>query len=130
MRACVAVAVALLGSVGALPANALTKMEQSLMKLDPEERAHQACVAKGLDVVRRDKRLAHADRLMPDVFKRAHFTEGMVKAPGAAVRSDSHWYALSFECALTDDQLKATSFTFKVGDEIPPGRWDDVGLWR
>jgi hypothetical protein len=130
MRACVAAIVALTVSLSAVPAVALTKMERSLMKLDPEERAHQACVAKGLDTVRRDKRLAHADRLMPDVFRRAQFADGMVKAKGAAVRSDQHWYALSFECAVTEDQLKATSFTFQLGDEIPPDTWDEVGLWR
>jgi hypothetical protein len=67
---------------------------------------------------------------MPDVFKRAQFADGTVKAPGAAVRTGQHWYALSFECAVTDDQLKAKSFSFKLGDEIPPDTWDDVGLWR
>jgi hypothetical protein len=130
MRACFAAVIALTVCIGGLPANALTKMEQSLMKLDPQERAHQACVAKGLEVVRRDKRLVHADRLVPDVLKRAQFADGVVHAKGAAVRTGKHWYALSFECAVTSDQLKATSFTFNLGDEIPPDTWDDVGLWR
>ena len=67
---------------------------------------------------------------MPDVFKRAQYADGVVSAKGAAVRSDKHWYALSFECTVTSDQLKATGFSFKLGDEIPPDEWDDVGLWR
>lgn len=116
--------------MGALSANALTKMEQSLMKLDPQERAHQACAAKGLEAVRRDKRLKGADRLVPDVLKRAQFADGVVSAKGAAVRTGKHWFALSFECAVTSDQLKATSFTFVLGEEIPPEKWDEVGLWR
>jgi hypothetical protein len=105
-------------------------LERSLMKLDPEERAHQVCVVKGLDSVRRDKRLAKADRLMPDIFKRAKFDGSLVSAKGAAVRAAGHWYALSFSCTVSPDQLKATEFTFELGNEIPPDTWDDVGLWR
>lgn len=104
--------------------------EKSLMKLSPEERAHQACAAKGLETIRRDKRLPGADRLMPDTFKRTHFEGSVVMAKGAAVRAKSHWYALSFECTVSDDQLKAMAFTYQLGEEIPPDRWEDAGLWR
>lgn len=113
---------------GAVAAGSLDK---SLMKLDPVERAHQACVIKGLEAVRRgDKRLAKADRIQPDTFKRAQFDGSVVTAKGAAVRADKHWYALSFECQVSDDQMKALAFTFKLGDEIPPETWEEVGLWR
>lgn len=105
-------------------------LKKSLMKLEPEERAHQACVMKGLETVRRDKRLAGADRLMPDTFKRAHFDGGVVSAKGAAVRAKSHWYALSFECKVSEDQMQALAFTYKVGEEIPPDEWDEIGLWK
>jgi hypothetical protein len=106
-------------------------IEKSFMKLSPEERAHQACAVRGLEAVRRgDKRLATADRLMPDTFKRAQFDGSVVSAKGAAVRANAHWYALSFECKVSDDQMKALAFTYKVGDEIPPEQWDEVGLWR
>ncbi|MCC7251787.1 DUF930 domain-containing protein [Hyphomicrobium sp.] len=106
-------------------------LERSLAKLSPEERAHQACAIKGLEAVRRgDKRLAKADRLMPDTFRRAHFDGSVVSAKGAAVRANAHWYALTFECTVSDDQMKALVFTFKLGDEIPPETWEDVGLWR
>jgi hypothetical protein len=106
-------------------------LERSLQKLGPEERAHQVCAAKGLDAVRRgDKRLVKADRLMPDTFKRAQFDGTVVSAKGAAVRANAHWYALSFECKVSDDQMKALAFSFKLGDEIPADQWDEVGLWR
>lgn len=106
-------------------------LERSLMKLEPVERAHQVCVMKGLDAVRRgDKRLAKADRLMPDTFKRANLAGNVVSAKGAAVRANKHWYALSFECTVSEDQLKALAFTFTLGDEIPPEQWEEAGLWR
>ena len=106
-----------------------TRNERALMKLSPEERAQQACVARGIDAIRRDKRLKGVDRVMPDTFGRAQFDGTAVSAKGAAVRAGKGWYALSFDCKLADDQLKVTAFSYQIGDEIPPDRWEDVGLW-
>lgn len=118
------------GSAQAPRSEAASALERSLMKLDPEERAHRTCAAKGLDVVRRDKRLSKADRLVPDTFNRAKFDGSVVVAKGAAVRANKHWYALTFSCTLSADLLKATDFKFELGDEIPKERWEDVGLWQ
>lgn len=104
--------------------------EKSLMKLSPEERAHQACVAKGLDTIRKDKRLPGVDRIVPDTFKRANFEGSIVSAKGGAVRARQHWYAISYDCTVSDDQLKGVAFTYKIGDEIPAEEWEDKGLWR
>lgn len=124
------VVAALIGLGGVGPAWAASSVDRALMKLDPEERAHQVCAIKGLETVRRrDKRLTKADRLMPDTFKRALFEDNVVTAKGAAVRSDKHWYALTFRCTVSSDQLKAVDFDFEIGDEVPRERWDDVGLW-
>lgn len=105
-------------------------LEKSLLKLGPEERAHQACVIKGLEAVRRDKRLARADRLMPDTFKRATFEGNQVIAKGGAVRAGKHWYAVAFTCTVSEDQLKALAFSYELGKEIPPDTWEAVGLWE
>lgn len=121
-------AFAMVGTAGAV--QAAGSLERSLMKLEPEERAHQVCVVRGLDAVRRDKRLTKADRLMPDIFKRSKFEGSSVSAKGAAVRAGGHWYALSFNCTVSQDQLKAVEFTFELGKEIPPDTWEEVGLWR
>jgi hypothetical protein len=53
-----------------------------------------------------------------------------VIAKGAAVRTPQHWYALSFTCTVSSDQMKATAFTYELGKEIPKETWDEVGLWR
>jgi hypothetical protein len=111
-------------------AAAAGSLEKSLMKLSPEERAHQACVIKGLEIVRRDKKLAKADRIMPDIFQRAQFDGSVVSAKGAAVHAGKQWFALSFDCKVSPDQLKAVNFAFQLGDEIPSERWEEVGLWR
>jgi hypothetical protein len=115
--------------VAASAAYGANAIDRTLMKLSPEERAHQACAVKGLSIVRRDKRFAKADRLMPDVFSRAKFDGSIVVAKGGAVRIPEHWFAISFQCAVTDDQMKATSFSYELGNEIPKTSWNEVGLW-
>jgi hypothetical protein len=105
-------------------------IEQQLGKLDPEERAHQVCVIKGVDTIRRDGKLPKADRLKTSITKRAAFTGTQVAAKGGAVRAKSHWYALTFKCDVTPDQMKALSFTYEIGAEIPEAKWEDLGLWR
>jgi hypothetical protein len=107
-----------------------TSIDQQLQKLDPEERAHQVCVIKGIDTIRRDGKLPKADRLKTSITGRAAFTGTRVAAKGGAVRANSHWYGLKFNCDVTPDQMKALSFTYEVGNEIPEDKWEDLGLWR
>jgi len=105
-------------------------MEDALKKLDPEERAHQACSIKGVDTLRRDKRLPHADRIKTRVAGAAILDGTVVTAKGGAVRAKGRWYALKFTCTVTADRMKAVSFTYELGQEIPEAKWDDYGLWR
>jgi Domain of Unknown Function (DUF930) len=105
-------------------------IDRALMKLAPEERAHQACIIKGIETVRKDKRLRQADRMKTSILGPAQFTGTVVTATGGAVRMQHHWYALKFTCSVTDDQMKATSFTFELGQEIPKEKWEDYGLWE
>lgn len=105
--------------------------EDTMRKLDPEERAHQACIVKGIATVRGDKAVPGADRMKTSIFGRAEFVNGTeVKAAGGAVRAKDHWYRLSFDCRVTADQMKATAFSYKLGGEIPKEQWDDLGLWQ
>ncbi len=105
-------------------------MEQALAKLAPQERSQQACILKGLDAVRRDARLRHADRISASVFVPAVLDGTLLTAKGGAIRAGDHWYALSFTCRLTGDLMKAMSFAFALGAEIPKETWDKHGLWR
>jgi Domain of Unknown Function (DUF930) len=105
-------------------------LENSLKKLAPEDRAQQACVIKGMATLRRDKRLPHADRINTGVFGPAAFDGTVVTAKGGAVRAKGRWFALKFECTVTADQMKATSFTYELGAEIPETKWETYGLWR
>ncbi|MDH4981534.1 DUF930 domain-containing protein [Hyphomicrobium sp. D-2] len=115
----------------AVPAAAQARsIADQLRKLDPEERAHQVCVIKGIDTIRRDGKLPKADRIKTSISGRATFTGGEVSTKGGAVRAKSHWYKLKFTCAVSEDQMKALSFKYEVGAEIPEDTWEDLGLWR
>jgi hypothetical protein len=111
-------------------AAAAGSMESLLAKLAPEERAHQACILRGFDIARKDARLRGADRMKTSIFGRAVLAGTTLSANGGAVRLKGHWYAMSFTCTLTGDLLKATSFSYNLGKEIPKARWEDLGLWQ
>lgn len=101
-------------------------IHDQLMKLGPEERAHQVCAIKGVDTIRRDRKLPKADRITGP----ANFTGTKVAAKAAAVRAKDRWYAIKYACDVTPDQMKALTFTYEIGQEIPEAKWDDLGLWR
>lgn len=104
-------------------------VERALAKLYPEERAHQACIILGIDKIRKDRALPHADRMKTGVLGRATFTGTRVTGTGGAVRANHHWYRLTFDCTVTANQMKATAFTYKIGAKIPRKKWDAIGLW-
>jgi hypothetical protein len=105
-------------------------LEQTLAKLEPQSRSQQVCILRGLDAVRRDPVLRKADRMKTSIFGPAALEGTRLTAKGGAVRSGTRWYALSFSCDLTANLMKATSFSFTRGAEIPERDWDRLGLWR
>jgi hypothetical protein len=104
--------------------------DRALMKLAPQERAHQACGIKGLEVVRHDPRLRHADRMKTGILAPPTLQGTLLSAKGGAVRANHHWYAIKFTCQLSNDFLRATSFSFELGQEIAQNKWETYGLWR
>ncbi|MGE0626675.1 MAG: DUF930 domain-containing protein [Hyphomicrobiaceae bacterium] len=109
---------------------AAQSMDKWLLRLDPEERARQACMLRGLNDVRRDPRLRTADRMKSSILSRAAIdATHHIVAKGGAVRMRGKWYALSFDCHLTPDHMRAKDFSFTLGAPIPKSKWQDLGLW-
>lgn len=129
VRAILAVlaAVCALRTVGPVSAASL---EDSFDKLPDEERARQVCIVLGIDKIRKDKRVAKADRVKTSIFSQASFADNTVSTKGGAVRSNQQWYHLAFTCHLDTDLKHAKDFTFEVGNVIPEAEWEDLGLWR
>jgi hypothetical protein len=105
-------------------------MDRVLKELEPEERAHQVCNLRGLDAIRKGSHLKGVDRVATTIQKPAVFKDNVVIAKGGVVRAKNHWYFLDFTCAVSNDQMKATSFEYKLGAEIPENKWEDYGLWK
>lgn len=124
----VAVALALCLCVSA--GTSAKSLEKSLEGLSPEFRSHQACILRGLSAVRSEPKLRKADRMKTSIFSPAVLDGTKLTAKGGAVRAAGHWYSLSFSCDLTKDWMKATTFSFSMGREIPEREWEDLGLWR
>jgi hypothetical protein len=68
--------------------------------------------------------------LKTSILNPAELDGTVVTAKGAAVHAKDRWYALTFTCAVSKDLLKATSFTYEIGLEIPRDKWEDLGLWE
>lgn len=111
------------------PAGAAS-LEDSFEKLPDEERARQVCIVLGIEKIRKDKRVAKADRVKTSIFSQASFADNTVSTKGGAVRSNSQWYHLAFTCHLDDDLKHAKDFTFEIGTLIPEADWEDLGLWK
>jgi hypothetical protein len=105
-------------------------MDKILKELEPEERAHQACTIRGLDAIRKGSHLRGIDRVKTSTQARAVFKDNVVTATSGAVRANHHWYSLKYKCAVTADQMKAKSFEFQLGAEIPESKYEEFGLWK
>lgn len=105
-------------------------LERALRGLEPEDRANQVCALRGVELIRRDKRLPQVDRIKTGIKGRPTYTGTHVDSSAGAVRAKDGWYSLSFKCVVTDDQMAATEFTYEIGAKIPEDSWEQYGLWR
>lgn len=112
------------------PPAAAATLEQSFEKLPDEERARQLCIVLGIDKIRKDKRVARADRVKTSIFSQASFADNTVSTKGGAVRSNKQWFHLSFTCHLDAELKHAKDFVFEIGAIIPENDWEDLGLWK
>ena len=127
-KGCLVIVLAIVGGTQIALADA--SMDRVLKELEPEERAHQVCNLRGIDAVRKGSRLKGVDRVTTTMQKPATFRDNVVTAKGGAVRAKNHWYFLDFTCAVTADQMRAKTFDYKLGGEIPEAKWEDYGLWK
>jgi hypothetical protein len=121
---------ALLGAALVMPfcVQAAT-VDQALAKLAPEERSREACAIRAMSDLRKNPMLRKVDHIVASTGRQAVLNGTTLTAVEAAARSGGRWYALSFTCQLTTDYMKAVSFTYKLGREIPKAEWERLNLW-
>lgn len=106
------------------------KGEASLRRLDPEMRLEQICDVEAMERIRKESSAFAPDRAKSDVITRPQHLGDLLKADGAAFRSNYRWYELSFVCKASPDHMSVYSFNYKIGNAIPKAKWKDYGLWR
>ena len=102
----------------------------SLKRLDAETRLDQICDYEAMLRLGGDPHGLHPDRAKAEVLSKPFRTRTSIKATGGAFRSAGRWYALSYACETTPDQMKVTSFSYQIGKIIPTTDWSKYGLWR
>ena len=112
------------------PASADPKFERTLLRLAPSERLEQLCAYATMVNVRKDARSFRPDRAVANAAAQASRKAIRSRPAGGAFRSKGKWYAIAFTCTATPDRLKVVSFDYKVGAEIPAGKWAGYGLWQ
>jgi uncharacterized protein DUF930 len=112
------------------PATAAERVERSLRMLAPNERLIQLCDYTAMQRIRQEAPDYKPDRAVADARSGIAINKDVVVAEGGAFRSRGKWYALTFTCAGSDDHMKVTSFSYKIGEEIPESKWTAFGLWE
>ena len=96
----------------------------------PGERLVQLCDYTAMQRIRQDHRQFRPDRAVADAKGEPTINKNTVIAKGGAFRSRGKWYALSFRCTASPDNMKVLSFNYKIGGEIPEDKWAAYGLWQ
>lgn len=114
----------------AASAAAESRFERSLRMLAPGERLVQLCDYTAMKRIRHNHRQFRPDRAVADAMGDPTINKNTVIAKGGAFRSHHKWYALSFRCTASPDNMKVLSFSYKIGGEIPEDKWAAYGLWQ
>jgi len=114
-----------------LPASASandTKVERMLKQLDPDARFEQIC---DLEAARRisEDRSYRPERAVVSALGEPKVANATMTGNGGAFKSKGQWYQFSFTCKTSPDHMQVLSFSYRVGEPIPPERWEKSGLW-
>ena len=125
-----AIATAAVTLTAAQAAGLSADLQRVLKLLEPVDRLEQICDYTAMVQIRKDSHHFHPDRAVASAMKKPKIGPNTIEAKGGAFRSRGHWYAMSYSCAATPDNMQVTSFRLKIGKEIPEAEWTKLGLWQ
>jgi len=114
---------------GVHAASVESRFERSLKMLEPGERLVQLCDYTAMQRIRKEAPGYRPDRAIADAATPTRIRDNQIEAPGAAFRSRGKWYAMTYHCTASPDNMKVLSFSYRLGDEIPENKWHAYGLW-
>jgi hypothetical protein len=106
------------------------RFQRSLLRLTPTERLVQICDYAAMQRIHKDHRQYRPDRAVADAMTQTYIDKNTITAKGAEFRSHGKWYAISYTCTATTDNMQVRSFKYKIGGEIPESKWTSYGLWQ
>jgi hypothetical protein len=117
-------------AAAALTAHAASKgVEKGLEVLDPTTRMEQICAMEAMARVGKDKNPYRPDRAIIYALAAPTVKGDTMTGDGGAFRSKGKWYRYSFTCKATDDHMTVSSFSYKIGEQIPEEKWETYGLY-
>ena len=116
--------------VAAQAGAAENRFERALKMLAPPERLEQLCDYTAMTRIRKESANFRPDRAVANATAEPVIRNHTIAAKGGAFRSRGKWYALSFTCTATPDDLAVESFRYTIGPEIPEAKWASDGLWQ
>lgn len=124
------IAIAATSLAAAQPAGLSAELQRVLKLLEPVDRLEQICDYTAMVQIRKDSRHFHPDRAVASATKKPKIGPNTIEARGGAFRSRGHWYAMSYSCTATPDNMQVIAFRLKIGKEIPETEWAALGLWQ
>ena len=114
-----------------LPASASandSKVERILKQLDPDARFEQICDLEAARRISEDKSY-RPERAVVSALGEPKVANATMTGSGGAFKSKGQWYQFSFTCRTSPDHMQVLSFSYRIGEPIPPEQWEKSGLW-
>ena len=126
MRLALASAVLIHCAVPAIANDA--RVERMLRQLDPDARFEQVCDLEAMKRIGKDKTY-RPERTIVSALADPKVSDATMTGKGGAFKSKGQWYQFSFTCKTSPDHMQVLSFSYQVGEPIPPEQWEKNGLW-
>jgi hypothetical protein len=104
------------------------KVERMLKQLDPDARFEQICDLEAMQRIGKDKAYK-PERSIVGALADLKVSDTTMTGTGGAFKSKGQWYRFSFTCKTSPDHMQVLSFSYQIGDPIPPEQWEKNGLW-
>ena len=124
----VGMALALVAPVTTVASAIDAKVERMLKQLDPDARFEQICDLEAMQRIGRDKAY-RPERTIVSALGEPKVSDTTMTGSGGAFKGRGQWYQFSFTCRTSPDHMQVLSFSYRIGEPIPPEQWDKNGLW-
>jgi hypothetical protein len=115
-------------SAGILNEPGMERIRKTMGTLADSERVVQLCNIEGLEQIRHATSVYAPDTLVPYAMADMEGSGLTLLASGGAFRSRRRWFGITFWCSVAPDYSGVTSFSFKLGNEIPKDQWEAHNL--